>query len=77
MPTRLDTFLTLPSQARHDWPQLLNGDIWQLRRGEDFNGKAKTFVQNARSQAKRRGATIRTRLVDEETVVLQFRDAAE
>jgi hypothetical protein len=73
MPTKLDIFPALPSQARHDWPKLLNGEIWQLRRGEDFQGKAKTFVQNARAQAKRRGGAVRTRLVDEETVVLQFR----
>ena len=73
MPTKLDTFPALPSQARHDWPQLLNGDVWKLRRGEDFNGKAKTFVQNARSQAKRRGCTVKTRLLDDETVVVQFR----
>jgi hypothetical protein len=77
MPTKLDTFPAYTSQARHDWPQLLNGDIWQLQRGEDFNGKAKTFVQNARSQAKRRGGTVRTRLLGDETVVLQFRRGDE
>jgi hypothetical protein len=73
MPTKLDTFPTLPSHARYDWPHLLNGEIWQLQRGEDFGGKAKTFIANARGQARRRGGTVRTRLVDDETVVLQFR----
>jgi hypothetical protein len=77
MPTKLDTFPTYPSQARHDWTELLNGDIWQLRRGEDFKGKPKTFIQNARSQARRRGGTVRTRLLDEETLVLQFRRGDE
>jgi hypothetical protein len=73
MPSKLETFPAYTSQARHDWPQLLNGDIWQLRRGEDFKGKAKTFIQNARAQARRRGGSVRTRLLDEENVVLQFR----
>jgi hypothetical protein len=73
MATKLETFPEYQSHARHDWPQLLNGDVWQLRRGDDFKGKARTFVQNARVHAKRRGGTLRTRLLDEETVVLQFR----
>ncbi len=47
-----------------------------LRRGDDFSGKAKTFIQNARTQAKRRDGRVRTRLLDEETVVLQFRREA-
>jgi len=73
MARTLDTFPALPSQARHAWDEWLDGRVWRLARGEDFSGKAKTLVQNARGQAKRRGGTVRTRLLDEETVVVQFR----
>jgi hypothetical protein len=73
MPTKLETFPKLPSQARHDWDLLLDGSIWELKRGEDFDGKPKTFIANARLQARKRGGGVRTRLLEGETVVLQFR----
>ena len=73
MPVILDTFPSLPSQSRYDWDTLMSGDIWQLSRGDDFNGQSKTFVQAARMQAKRRGGTLKTRMLSDGTVVVQFR----
>jgi hypothetical protein len=72
----LDSFPAIPSQSRHPWNEWLDGQVWQLEQGEDFGAKSKTFVANARSQAKKRGGKVRTRFLIEggrESVVLQFR----
>jgi hypothetical protein len=75
----LDSFPALPSQARHPWNEWLDGQVWRLEHGEDFQAKSRTFVQNARAQAKRRGGRVKTRFLVEngrESVVLQFRAQA-
>jgi hypothetical protein len=62
--------------SRYPWDELLDGDPWELVQGEDFRAKPTTFVANARAQAKRRGGTVRTRLLqegDRSSVVIQFR----
>jgi hypothetical protein len=78
MPRKLERF---PSAAtsRYPWDELLNGDAWELVSGEDFTSKPTTIIANARTQAKRRGGTVRTRLLqngDRAVVVLQFRPAS-
>jgi hypothetical protein len=78
MPRKLERF---PSAAtsRYPWDELLNGDAWELVSGEDFTSKPTTIIANARTQAKRRGGTVRTRLLqngDRAAVVLQFRSAS-
>jgi hypothetical protein len=75
MPRKLEQF---PSAAvsRYPWDELLNGDAWELVQGDDFDAKPRTFIQNARAQAKRRGGSVRTRLFengDRASVVIQFR----
>jgi hypothetical protein len=77
MPRKLERF---PSAAtsRYPWEEFLNGDAWELVSGEDFTSKPTTLIANARIQAKRRGGTVRTRLLqngDRAAVVLQFRSA--
>jgi hypothetical protein len=77
MPRKLDRF---PSAAtsRYPWDELLDGDPWELVSGEDFAAKPSTLVANARAQAKRRGGTLRTRLLqngDRSSVVIQFMSA--
>jgi hypothetical protein len=62
--------------SRYPWDELLDGDPWELVSGEDFSSKPATLIQNARMQAKRRGGTVRTRLMqegDRSTIVIQFR----
>jgi hypothetical protein len=78
MPRKLERF---PSAAtsRYPWDELLDGDPWELVAGEDFAAKPTTLIANARSQAKRRGGTVRTRLLqngDRASVVIQFRRTA-
>ena len=75
MAKALDHFPALPTQ-RYPWDQLMNGQVWQLTRGEDYDAKTLTVLANARAQAKRRGGTLRTRMLTDagnEQLVLQFR----
>jgi hypothetical protein len=75
MPRKLERF---PSAAasRYPWDELLDGDPWELVSGVDFTSKPTTLIANARAQAKRRGGSVRTRLLqngERASVVIQFR----
>ena len=72
MAERLESFPALPDQSRHDWERFLNGDIWLLKRGEDFAATPKTFVSSARTHARNRKGRLKTRMVDESSVAIQF-----
>ena len=64
-----------PSSARYPWTEWLDGNVWQLFKGEDFAAKPATIISNARGQAKRRGGSLRTRFASEdgrESVIMQF-----
>lgn len=61
--------------ARYPWDEWLDGSVWELVRGDDFNAKTATFRANAQIQAKRRGGRARSKAVDasgREGVVIQF-----
>src|SRR5439155_12901445 len=49
-----ETWPTLEVRQRYPWSDWLDGQIWELERGRDFDAKPKTFAQNAHMQAKRR-----------------------
>jgi len=54
----------------------MDGQVWQLARGEDYTAKTNTVLANARAQAKRRGGTVRTRILNDagrESLVIQSR----
>lgn len=74
-PTRLTEFPSAPGQGRYDWKELLNGSVWELVQGTDFQGKPTTFASNARNQAGKRNGRVRIRHFKEEQperLVLQF-----
>jgi hypothetical protein len=76
MAQTLDRFPSAGGQPRYPWEHWLDGQVWQLAKGDDYTSKAATVIANARTQAKRRGGAVRTRLLNEggrQTVVLQFR----
>jgi hypothetical protein len=79
VPRKLDVFPAPPqAQSRYPWSEFFDGGVWQLIQGEDYDSKTKTFVVNARAQAKRRGGTLKTRLIEQdgrESVVMQFSEA--
>ena len=79
MARKLDRF---PSAAAARYPrdEFLDGDIWELVPGVDFKSRPSTFIANARSQAKRRGGTLRTRTLHDgngngngTSIAIQFR----
>jgi hypothetical protein len=75
MARKLDQWPAPAATSRYPWDQFLDGDPWELLQGEDFHSRPSTFVANARAQAKRRGGTVRTRLLQTErgnSVVIQF-----
>ena len=58
------------------WDEWLDGQVWELRAGEDFDAAMPaTFRQAAKRQARARGGHARTRLLEREgreVIVLQF-----
>ena len=78
MPKTLDQFPTITRNARYPGEQYLNGEVWQAFAGEDYVCKTQTFIANVRQQAKRRGGSVRTRILSEggrESVALQYRQS--
>lgn len=74
MARKLDTFPSVTG-ARYPWDEWLDGSVWELVRGDDFQAKMATFRANTQVQAKRRGGRVRSRAVDatdREGVVIQF-----
>jgi hypothetical protein len=65
MAARLQTFPE-SSARRYPWETWLDGSVWQLFRGEDYQASSKTIVATARSRAKRMNGSVRTRLLGDE-----------
>lgn len=74
MARRLDSF-PAATGSRYPWDEWLDGSVWELGRGDDFQAKPSTFRTNAQTQAKKRGGRVRSKAVDaggREGVVIQF-----
>jgi hypothetical protein len=75
MPRRLDAFPASAS-SRYPWDEYLDGSVWELTRGEDFQCSVNSIQGAARAQANRRRGTVRmrTRRSDDgrEVVIMQF-----
>ena len=54
MPKKLASF-DFKATARRDWAPLLDGSIWVLNKGEDFDGDPQKFAYQVRSAARRAG----------------------
>lgn len=70
MARKLDKF---PERSTSKWEQFLDGNIWELKRGEDFESGETPQLIRARitSAAVVRGFHLKTRLVDDQTLVIQ------
>jgi hypothetical protein len=77
MAEALEEWPTREREQKFPWDSWLDGRPWKVGRTNDYDAKAKTFIANARSQAKRRGGNVRTALFEEGTeqeyIVIQFR----
>ena len=63
MAQRVETFPDLPTQSRYPWDEWLDGSVWELVHGEDFDAQPSTFRSVAVAQGKKRRGRVRTRLV--------------
>lgn len=59
------------TRSRYDWDQWFDGQVWRLKKDEDFTAEVASFRSSASTAAKKRDKTVRTALVDEDTVILQ------
>lgn len=72
MATKIDEFNFNGGGAaqKYDWDAWLNGDSWQLIKGEDFDVAVSSFRSAAMSAAGRRQVKMRSS-VDGDTIVIQ------
>jgi hypothetical protein len=63
MARKVEEFPDAPSQARYPWDEWLDGDVWELTAGVDFNGKPESLRSVADVQAKKRGGRVQARLI--------------
>lgn len=62
---------------KYDWSEWLNGEVWKLVRGTDFETHPtalRTAIYNA---AKSRGLKAKTSVLDENTIVVQALKASK
>ena len=58
------------SRVRYPWLDWFDGNMWELKQGEDFQVTPRAFVQQAHSAVRYHGMRIRTRTIGD-TVWLQ------
>jgi hypothetical protein len=69
----LETFdFATADRGTYQWRQWLDGQIWQLRQGEDFKGKPQSFANSARRAATRAGRRLEY-VIEGDTVTLRAR----
>lgn len=68
----LETFeFTRGSAPKYPIDQWLDGNIWELKRGEDFDVKTTTLRARLSRAAKAKGMKVSAKVVDEDTFVIQ------
>lgn len=50
------------TKEKYDWAKLLDGSIWELQPGIDFECSPQTFQSCAHRAAKKRNLTVKTRI---------------
>jgi|TARA_R110000824_G_C15214862_1_gene677020 hypothetical protein len=58
-------------KQKYDWDLWLDGNIWELKQPDDFQGSSQSFRAAAQSHSRRHGFKVRTNVVDNDTVVIQ------
>lgn len=75
MAKQLDEFpegLRVGRPSKYKWDIWLNGKVWALDAGEDFDVAVESFRMTAKSAAKTRGGALKTARMGEKTLVIQF-----
>jgi hypothetical protein len=72
MASTLKSFsFTRQSNAKFDWKKILDGQIWKLVRGEDFQCKPMTVRSLASKAAKLIGKRVHVSVEDDGSVIVQ------
>ena len=53
-----------------DYDAVFDGKPWELKHGEDFNSRMQTFQSSLHQAARRRNLRLRTRIIDQDTIVI-------
>jgi hypothetical protein len=61
----------VPRSRAYPWNEWLDGRIWQLEPGTDFDGPPVSLERVIRTTANRRGIKVRVRITDEGNVIVQ------
>jgi len=61
------------TDATYDWNNWLDGRIWELKRGIDFQIQSHSFRSVAHSEATKRGVTIKTS-ISGDTIFIRAKD---
>jgi hypothetical protein len=76
MAHKVEQFPAAPERSKYPWAEWLDGGIWELTQGHDFDGQTHAFRSNARAQAKKRGGKLRARTLkkkgEPERLYIQF-----
>lgn len=72
MPRALEHFDFDASRSKYRWETMTDGRPWQLIRPDDFDCKPEGVRQSATKFAQRKGYTLKSKVVDDNTIVVQF-----
>lgn len=75
MAKQLDEFpegLRVGRPNKYDWNSWLDGKVWLLEAGTDFDVSPESFRMTAKSAAKSRGGSLKVAKMGEKSLVLQF-----
>lgn len=80
MAKQLDEFPKRQRQSKYPWDQWLDGHVWLLRKGEDYETTSPSMRAIATTAAKREGKRLQTRIAQDEdgteALVIQVVDAS-
>lgn len=57
-------------KARYDWDTILNGEVWALAHGSDFDCTPDGFRSAARNAATKRNLSVRTKIEGDTVIVM-------
>lgn len=67
----------MDGRMRYDWELMLDGRIWKLVRGEDFDCRVKSVRTACLAYANRRNLPVKIKMVGEDEVYIQFTGKAD
>lgn len=58
--------------SKYQWRDWATGEVWEAKRGEDFEVEPNAFLSAARGWARKNGFRVRARVESETNVLFQF-----